>query len=236
MCNYIIPSILYYVTGAHLVSYWYIPFAMCLFIMYPFHIKFIEAKPRNQFIIIGVLYAIALLVHRPVARLNILQSLLYFTPPYLLGMLCSINKTNIYRKLKGKEYLFIITAVALASIQALLGRHNNYSKPLFTYDGIDLILLQKSILCIFFLIFLQRYEHTKNRFLKLLASTSFAIFFLHGYVLQVLIHLKVALEIEIVYPWVYYFLTWGILVVVSVLLALLLKRLFPKYSQYITGY
>ncbi len=234
--DYIIPSFLYYVTGAHLVSYWYIPFAMCLFIMYPLHIKFIEAKPKTQFMIIGLLYVIAVLIHRPLGRLNILQSIAYFTPPYLLGILCSINKSFIYNKLKGKEFLFLATAVALAVIQVLFGRYNNYSKPAFVYDGIDLILIQKSVLCIFFVIFLHRFEHSKNRFIVLLASTSFAIFFIHGYVLHALTLLKSEFEIQIVHTWLYYFSTWGILVTLSLLLAISLKKILPKYSKYIIGY
>lgn len=234
--EYIIPSLLYYITGAHLVAYWYIPFAVLLFLMYPIHIKFIETNPKTQVICLGVIYVIALFIHRPVDELNVLQSLVYFTPPYLLGIFCSINKGFIYTKLNGKGFLFLAAVLAIAIIQALLGRYDNYQKPAFVYDGIDLILLQKSLFCIFFMIFLHRYEYSKNKVISLLASTSFAIYFIHGYILQSLTLLKSKFEITITYSWVSYFLIWGILIIFSIFLALALKKLSPKYSKYITGF
>lgn len=234
--EFIFPSLLYYITGAHLVAYWYIPFALCLFLMYPLHIRFIETKLRNQLIIIGVCFMIAILIHRPINNLAILQSVFYFTPAYLLGILCSMNKTLIYTQLRGKEFLFLVGALALALVQALLGRHSNYHKLPFIYDGIDLILLQKSLLCIFFMVFLYQFERSRNRFIVLLASTSFGIYFIHSYVLYTLTLLKSEFEVDISYNWPAYFLIWGIIVISSMLLALLMKKLFPKYAVYITGY
>ncbi len=236
MHEYVFPSLLYYISGAHLIAYWYIPFAFCLFLMYPIHIKFIETKLRNQLIVLGVLYVIALLIHRPADDLALLQSVVYFTPAYLFGILCSINKTFIYTKLEGKEFLFLGAAVALAVLQALIGQHYNHYKLAFVYEGIDLILLQKSILCIFFMVFLNRYEHSRNKFLSLFAATSFAIYFIHGYVLYALTLLKAEFEIKIIYNWPAYFLIWSLLIISSMLLALFIKKLFPKYAVYITGY
>lgn len=234
--DYILPALLYYITGAHLVAYWYIPFAICLFLMYPLHIKFIEAKLKNQLIVVGVCFMVAILIHRPVNNLAILQSVFYFTPAYLLGILCSMNKALIYSRLCGKEFLFLATALVLAIVQALLGRHSNYQKLPFVYDGIDLILLQKSFLCIFFMVFLYQYEHSKNTFIILLASTSFGIYFIHSYVLYALTFLKSEFEVKVGYNWPAYFLVWGIIVISSILLALIMKKLFPKYAVYITGY
>ncbi|MDO6515928.1 acyltransferase family protein [Zobellia uliginosa] len=234
--GYLIPTILYYITGAHLVAYWYIPFAVCLFIMYPIHIKFIELKPIYQLSILFLLFVIALLIHRPVDELNVLQSVVYFTPPYLLGILCSQNKTLIYKSLKNKELLLLAVVLSIAALQASLGRYDNYQKHAFEYDGIDLILLQKSILCVFFMLFLHRFENTQNKLLSILASTSFAIYFLHGYVLQLFTVLKAKFQIPIPHPWATYFLVWTALIFGSMFLALLLKKIMPKYARYITGY
>lgn len=234
--EYIIPSLAYYFTGAHLVAYWYIPFVICLFLMYPLHIKFIQLKRKNQIIIIVALYIIALLVHRPENKLDVLQSVVNLTPAYLLGILCSINKAFIYEKLKKKEYILLIIVMVLATFQALLGRYSNYEKLAFVYDGIDLMLLQKSIACILFMVFLHRFENTKTKFLTLLASTSFAIFFIHGYVLYGLTLLKSKLEITFDFAWPTYFLISATIATLSILLALLLKKTFPKHSKYLIGY
>ncbi|MGS0525955.1 acyltransferase family protein [Zobellia nedashkovskayae] len=234
--TYIIPTFLYYITGAQLVAYWYIPFAICLFLMYPIHIRYIELKQKHQFIILALLFTIALLIHRPVDELNVIQSLVYFTPIYLFGILCSKNKTIIYEKLKNKEFFLLTIVLVLAVLQALLGRYENYQKYAFEYDGIDLILLQKSIFCVFFMVFLHRFENTQNKLLSILASTSFAIYFLHGYVLQLIIVLKTKFHILVAYPWVTYFILWATVIFCSISLAVLLKKLAPKYSKYITGY
>lgn len=234
--KYIIPTLLYYATGAHLVAYWYIPFAVCLFLMYPLHIKFIEMKLKYQLHVLFLLFALALFIHRPVDELNVIQSVVYFTPPYLLGILCSKNKTIIYEKLKKKELILLVFVLFIAILQALLGHYDNYQKHAFKYDGIDLILLQKSIFCIFFMLLLHRFESTQNKLLSMLASTSFAIYFLHGYVLQLFMVLKAKFHILVPYPWVTYFLVWVGLIFFSMSLAILLKKLIPKYSKYITGY
>ena len=132
--------------------------------------------------------------------------------------------------------MFLAVALGLAILQALLGKHNNYQKLPFIYDGIDLILLQKSFLCIFFMVFLYQYERSRNRFLILLASTSFGIYFIHAYVLHTLTLIKSEFEIKISYNWPAYFLIWSIIVISSILLVLLIKKLLPKYAIYITGY
>ncbi|MUH38162.1 acyltransferase [Zobellia amurskyensis] len=234
--EYIAPIFLYYFTGAHLVAYWYIPFAICLFLMYPIHIKFIELKPVYQLTTLLLLFVVALLIHRPVDELNVIQSVVYFTPIFLLGILCSKNKTIIYKALKNKEFVLLAIVLCIASLQASIGRYDNYQKRAFEYEGIDLILLQKSILCIFFMLFLHRFENTKNKLLTLLASTSFAIYFLHGYVLQLFTVLKVKFHILVPYPWTTYFMVWAALIFCSIVLAIFVKKIVPKYSRYITGY
>ncbi|AYN65886.1 acyltransferase [Euzebyella marina] len=234
--NYVIPICLYYVTGAHLVAYWYIPFAMCLFLMYPLHIRFINWPIKLQFSVFGILFLIALFVHRPVDELNVFQSLVYFTPTYLMGILCSLYKERVYYIFLKKELYLLLLALGIAAFQAFIGRYDNYQKPMFDYDGLDLVLLQKTFLCIFFMVFLHRFESFNNKLLVLLASTSFAIYFIHGYVLQGLFQFKRIFNYTSDYPWATYFLAWFLLVGVSMALAIILKKAMPKYSKYISGY
>ena len=86
------------------------------------------------------------------------------------------------------------------------------------------------------MVFLHQFEQSKNKTLTTLASTSFGIYFIHGYVLQLLILTKYKLEITMTYPWITYFIIWGILIILSIVFVKLLKKMFPKYSKYITGY
>jgi len=234
--KYLLSTAFFYISGSHLVAYWYIPFIICLFLFYRLHIRFIELKPRHQLLLLGFLFIISLFVHRPLTLLGAPQSVVYFTAPYLLGVFCSKHKEDIYTKLKGKEFVLAISVLGLAIFQTFLGDYGSYEKEAFTYGGIDIMLIQKSIFCIFFMVFLYRFEHVKNKFINLLANTSFAIFFLHGYVLRALSLLKSHFEVTIEYPWAGILILTIAIVLFGMLVAIIIKKISPKYSKYLTGY
>jgi surface polysaccharide O-acyltransferase-like enzyme len=185
--EYLRPAVLYLWSGRILPAYWYIPFIMITFLLAPLHIRIIEMPVRSQLSIFLVLLLVALLVQRPVDNISVLQSVVYFTPVYILGMICSIHRQAIHARLVNREWLLLLAAVVLAMLQILV--HNkvgNYHKPPLQYAGIDIMMLQKICLCLFFMVFLQRFEHSRSPVLQLLASASFAIYFLHPWVLHFL--------------------------------------------------
>ncbi|MEO1619484.1 MAG: acyltransferase, partial [Cyanobacteria bacterium J06632_3] len=233
---YIVPAIKYYFTGRFLTAYWYIPFVMVIFLMSPLHMAFIRLRFNLQLLITGLLFVVSLFLHRPEHDILILQSVVYFTPVYLLGIICSEKKEIVYAKLKNKEIFLLLLAVGLAALQAALGRFGSYQKPPLVYGGIDVMLFQKVTLCFFFMVWLHRFEHVSSKYINIVASTSFAIYFTHAYLLWLLGEIRWFASMSIQNPWLWYpFVTAG-MVLACMLLAIGLKRLLPSHSRYIIGY
>lgn len=194
-----IDALLFYpLRGIHLTAYWYIPFAVILFLASPLFLRLMDFRYKGPLIALGILASS--LIHRPLYNIDVFQSFIYFAPVYLMGMWASMNKDRIYGSLKGREWILLTLAVLLAFIQAELavyspaqglvvfpgataGYVGNFHKDILTYNGIDFMILQKTALCFFFMVFLRRYEDVHIPFLDFTAKYSFAIFFLHCYLI-----------------------------------------------------
>ena len=234
--DYIVPAFKYYITGSFLIAYWYIPFVMLLFLMSPLHIAFIKLSFKWQSLITFLLFVVALFLHRPVENILIVQSVVYFTPVYLFGIMCSEHQTDIYAKLKSKEIYLLLLAILIAVFQVSTGHTGSYEKPPFAYNGIDLMLIQKMLLCLFFMVWLHRFENVKSKYINILASASFAIYFMHGFFTLVGYKLFSMFDFTIESPWRWYPIVTISVILSCILLALGLKRLIPNYSRYIIGY
>tara|TARA_R110000868_G_scaffold98237_2_gene270240 strand:+ start:5945 stop:6997 length:1053 start_codon:yes stop_codon:yes gene_type:complete len=236
--EYIYPIFLFLIGGDHLVAYWYISFAMLLILCYPLHTMFIKTNYKVQILILAITLSISLIVQRPppLSLLSI-QSLVYFTPVYLFGISCSIYKERIYSFFRGKEHLFLFPFLIILLLQTYFGIEGNAEKNFFSYEGIDSILPQKIFLCLFLMVWLRRFSGFDNKYVVLLANTSFAIYFLHGYVLRLLYIIKEHLEIEeFSQPILIFFISLVLLILISLLLAIAIKKIFKDKSFYITGY
>ncbi len=223
--------IFYFSTGRVIFAYWYIPFIIVTFLLSPLHLRFIEC--RRQMPIIIVLVAASALLHRPVDDINTLQSVVYFTPTYLLGIWCSINRSRIYHFFCGREFLLLLAALGLACLQAALQEgYGNYHKAPFAYGGVDILLFQKIILCVFFLVFLKRFEDREIKPLGFLARASFPIFFLHPFVIELILTLQARQYplAKLSFPAAVSVVTLG-----SVLAAGAIRRLARGYSRRIIG-
>jgi surface polysaccharide O-acyltransferase-like enzyme len=232
--EYLIPTLKYYGTGRFLTAYWYIPFIMVTFILSPIHIRYIKLGLKLQLLIVLLSSFVSVLIHRPIANISVIQSVIYFTPIYLIGITASIHKANIYQYLQGKEiYLFFI-AIVLAIFQAYLGGSGNYHKPAFVYGGIDLMFFQKLVLCFFFMAWLNKFEKLNNSFLYDIASTSFTIFFMHPFILWALGKFK--LDFIKQDSWVVFIIFVAVLTASCIVVAKLFKKVFPQRSRYLIGY
>lgn len=219
--EYLRPALLYLWTGRILPAYWYIPFIMITFLLSPLHARIIGLPLRVQSGILLVLLLVAVLLQRPVDNISVLQSVVYFTPVYILGMMCSIHRERILARLLGREWLLLLAVVSLAILQVLVyNKLGNFHKPPLRYAGFDIMLLQKICLCLFFMVFLERFEHTRVPLIGELAGTSFAIYFLHPWMLYV--SGLVRAQVPFVMP---AGLTWALLTLLVTLASLLLARI-----------
>jgi len=180
------PILLYYWYGGVMV-YWYIPFIMAMFILSPVFIWFIKIDTRNKIYILAFLSVVSLFMHRPVNNWSITQSVIYFFPVYMFGILCSMKKEYIYEKFKGKDFHLLGCVIFLAVLQAIFfDACGNLQKKPFEFNWIDIAYVQKQILCVYFMVFLHKYEHVDSSLLKTLAASSFAIYFLHGWIIYLI--------------------------------------------------
>jgi len=234
--EYIKPYFLYLATGATWYAYWYIPFIMVIFFLSPLFIIFIETRLSYQLIAISILLLISMLMHRPAENINVFQSVLYFSPVYMLGILCAMKRQALYSYLKGKDYYLLGLALIIAGMQiGIYGTYEPFHKEPFEVGLPDLMLLQKVVLCLFFMIWLERYQHIENRIISILASSSFAIYFLHPFIIKFFNELDILSRLHIPGGLQWPIITVAVLVV-SVFLAYLIRIIFSRSSRYITGW
>ncbi len=197
---------------------------------------FINLKIKQQLWIAFLLIVVSLFLHRPVNDMLILQSVVYFTPVYLIGILCSERREFIYAKLKNKEVYLLAIAIGLAALQAAFGRVGSYQKAPFLYLGIDILLFQKLALCLFFMVWLHRFEAFTFKPLNVIASTSFAIYFTHVLILPHMAKIQNLPNLGTSSPWLIYpFVTVGT-ILCALGFAVTVKKLLPNHSRYLIGY
>lgn len=226
------------VTGTHLLAYWYIPFIILVFALSFLYVRFIKLDIKYQLLIFCFLSVISVFLHRPPEHSIYLslQSLIYFTPFYLFGIICSEKKEMLYSKLFGKEFVILSIGLLFAILQVFIGVVGNYHKPPFEFASLDLMFVHKLIFSVFFMIFLHRFETVKSTFLDLVAKNSFGIFFIHGY--YILIFLLVKSRLNFSFPknsFLVYVLVAIVIFVLSLLTSMLIRKVIPKYSRSIIG-
>lgn len=173
-------------TGRHVTAYWYIPFAVLLFLCAPAAVYFARLKNSWQLIILAILSLISLLSHRPIGGMNPFHALIFYMPIYLFGIYCAVEPKRI-QKLKNYNLIFLLSAVLLAYYQGeVTGHLGSYHKALFQYSGIDLMYLQKVCVLLFIMTSLHYVDKKRIMLLEFFVKVSFPIYFIHGYVIVLL--------------------------------------------------
>jgi fucose 4-O-acetylase-like acetyltransferase len=151
---------IYLLTGRITTAYWFIPYIYITFILSPVFIRYIKLTSKTRIIIFLALLLVAIFIHRPAYNISPLHSILYFTPAYLLGINCSINRDQVLSYLQGKTIILGITVIALAIIQVSFNNFMDVSNKAekFSYLNLDLIIIQKIFMCFFILSILHNYE------------------------------------------------------------------------------
>lgn len=231
---------LYLWTGRTSFAYWYIPFIMLIFLMSPLFISYIRQGVRIRLLIFIIALVLAMIVHRPAGNLSPWHAVMYFLPMYLLGILVSMHREPVQRYLHNKAFVLGVTVVFLAILQALIypGFGNLHKLHPFTFDGLDILILQKIVLCFFFLSLLEKLsEHYPQiPLLRLLADASFAIYFIHPWVLIALVGYKWLPNVEHMSGLVQFIITFPLTILISMTLAYVIKRCAGQYSRSLTGW
>jgi hypothetical protein len=212
---------------------------MVVFALSHIFIKFIKIKSSIQLPFISILLIISTLIHRTAANsiFSIFQNTLYFSPVYLLGMYVSINFNTFYEMLKGQEFYFLATAIIIAFIQSgveIIEKYRELSTLIL--EKFDLMIIQKILLSIFFVLFLSRFENKKIKLIDLFAENSFGIFFIHGICIWIFnaILFKFKISLFSNSTSLFFGLSTFILII-SLAITMLIRKVFPRNSKYIIG-
>ena len=227
----------YLLTGQVSAAYWYIPMAMLLFAISPLINLIIRAN-----IVLPValfLLPISVMAHRPIYNLNVLHSLIYFFPVYLIGIWSAINNKKIYAYLKDnkKKIVLVLIALAFGVIQIWVFKQPaSFYKDFWTVTVPDVNLLQKISLCFFFMSILDNYEDTNFTVANKVAETSFAIYFIHSFILNVSLAIIKRLDLNYEGNFFTFILIAFGMVVGSMAIAFAIKAVLKKKSRYLIGW
>jgi len=154
-------------SGAHLVTLWFIPMIIPLYLFSP---SFLYIKSKQ---LLGVFFILSLIpalwFGRPEFSVNNVIWTLYFLPTYVLGMLLW-QRPRIYGELvkySGQILLGYVVIYLCLSWDAAFS------------TSVDL--LWKMALSVILMAFAKRYLAKKNKCLNMFARLSFYLYFVHGY-------------------------------------------------------
>ena len=224
-------------TGRAVYAYWFIPMIIMIFVLSPL-INYL-IKSQHLIHIILMLIPIAMIVHRPLQNMNPLHSLVYFLPIYLLGIYSSINREKILVYLQSNQIKIIILllSILLCLIQVLFFNiSGNFSKNFLMITVPDVNIIQKILLCFLFIAVLENWENTEIKSLKKTAETSFAIYFIHPFLIRPLTRLSRNLGFEFQGNLLTLLIATFLMVVIAIAIAQTLKLILKKKSRYLIGW
>lgn len=222
-------------TGDIWICYWYVPFVMAMFALSPIHRWFASLPAKTQLISVGVLLTAASIIQRPNNNIGIPQLLVYFTPVYLAGVTAAVHRQPLMAFLSRHHVKLLCAALGLAALQAVL--HTNtgsYHKAWNVVSNVDIQLLQKLTFCGWLLYALQWFDNRGSKVIGLLAASSFAVFFLHPYILDIWLRtwkLHAFLDGGATLP-----IAVAIIHGASILCALGIRKIAGKRSRYLIGW
>ena len=144
---------------------------------------------------------------------------------------------KIYHIFRGSRIYFVLfISISIAFFQAVFEPEiiGNFHKPAFEIGRFDILILQNIGLCLFFMVFLDKFEKVYYKIIDLVANSSFAVFFIHPIILAIGGPF-VDFENFFLQPFDWLYLTgytWSI----SFLIALLVRLTLPKISRRIIGW
>ncbi len=206
--------------------------------MSPLFIQYIKISTGKQVILFISLIAVSTFIHRPFMNLSPIHSVLYFLPIYLLGIIYSMNDQKILNFIKNKRLALSLATISISIAQVIQNKCiGNYHKAeIFSCEGIDFIIIQKVLMIFLFLSVLKKIDKKEFRSLKYFASISFAIYFLHPWMLKLLEYLNFIQYVSFIPGPIAFAIKTILVTALSIATATLFKKIFSKTSRYIIGY
>lgn len=204
-----------------------------MFVLSPLHRRFMELRRSHQVAIIIGGAILASIVQRPLGNDNAFQSVVFYMPLYLSGLFLSLHRETLLPVLSKKWWLFLIVAVLIAALQSAAGQSGNMHKPFFAIQGVELMGFQKLALAAALFGLFASFSSPPGRIVDIIAETSFAIFFLHPFVLR--FFGATALFQLSPLGWLNLAIATTAIITLCILVALALRYLLKAKSKYVIG-
>ncbi len=169
-----------YFTGAQQGPFWFIPMIMLFYGIAPWLIS-LDRRPKLYWSLPGLLM-ISLIIHRPGSNENAVVSFIHFFSIYLLGMFVCHYKQRVLKVVSRTWGSLIAIVLMWIGIEMVITEPNTI--VMLTSANT----IEKAILCLVILFFLQRIDNklpqSIHKTMSLIANLSFGIFFIHFYIIQ----------------------------------------------------
>lgn len=229
-------------TGSASFHFWYLPVLVGLFALTPL-LAWIVAKPRGGWVI-GAAMLVPLFVSRTWPD-NSVQNVAVFMAPYAFGIWLGADYDSRMAKLRLLMKPLIATVIFLSIATTvtfvlytgpMYMADEQWDGPVNWYESISYV--QKMALACLVLLWLKAHEGWRPRWLDLLATYAFAIYFLHAAMRDVLFEGLLWLGVEISAAWLHapaILAIWIATLALSLGVSVLVRRAFGRKSRMIIG-
>lgn len=174
--------------GTAIIPYWYIPILTCLFLATP-ALYMLARKAPLSILLVAIL---PFFLSRTGIRVTA-ESVIYFAGAYSVGMCLGMNYKENLSKLKKHATMIAIIALGTSMILwVTYTRDVKYIGPVSIRE--TLFYIQKLCLSGLILVLLNRWEERLPKFLGVLATYAFSVYFIHLFVLLPFINISLTLR------------------------------------------
>ncbi len=173
---WILRVIQFYLVGAQLIPFWFIPMIFIHFFLSPLYI--VGDRNKVLYYLLPVFFVISLFVWR--GGPYQLQSYLHYAFVYFFGMFLCRYRESVNRILARPGVLLWLAAAVVGFI--LFEFHMERG----TLLAKRLNMIQHLFQCLFYIGFLIRFDPVIGKRMDLFASLSFGVFFIHSYLISII--------------------------------------------------
>lgn len=231
---YLIPFVKYLLLGGATTAYWYIPFIFLMFCLAPMHKKYAELRLVNGLCVLFFSFLLSMVVHRSEYNLNVFQSLIHYHFFYLAGILLSKHHQEVSQWLTRNFYYLLLALLVFDMLLSIyfpvMDLRNGSSVPTLLDRYVPFKLLEFLVLYGLF----ERYAALNVKPLSWFADMSFAVYFIHPIVIAGIKGHWLSFDLSL--PWIQFWLSCFLVIGVSMLLAISLKKAFGDRTRVLIGW
>lgn len=180
----------FYVKGGAHLNYplWFIPMITLYYLCAPIFMQVIR-QPRWYWLI-APFFVVSLFLHRDVyPNLDTLQNFVYFLAAYLAGMCASQYRDNVSAFIARHLHWLVIAYLVILALQTIIAERHGVHGAAEWFGGengvFDWSFLQKMLLCFLLLGISDRFQGQLYSPTRFIADSSFGVFFVHAYFLEI---------------------------------------------------